>query len=57
MVGTKFDFQDVNQFLEEKNVSLDAIIDCTFNFDDSKAAFGYLEAGKHVGKVVIKVTS
>ncbi|KAF2797485.1 GroES-like protein [Melanomma pulvis-pyrius CBS 109.77] len=57
MAGTKFDFQDVNKFLEEKNVRLDPILDRTFNFDDSKAAYKYLEAGKHVGKVVIKVTS
>ncbi|KAF2255106.1 GroES-like protein [Trematosphaeria pertusa] len=52
-VGSKQDFQDVNRFLEEKRVRLDPIIDRSFAFDDAKAAFEYLESGKHVGKVVI----
>lgn len=52
-VGSKQDFQDVNRFLEEKRVRLDRIIDRTFAFDDAKAAFEYLESGKHMGKVVI----
>jgi len=55
MAGTKFDFQDLNKFLEEKNVRLDALIGRVFKFDVAKEAYAFLEAGKHTGKVVIKV--
>ncbi|KAF2119460.1 chaperonin 10-like protein [Lophiotrema nucula] len=54
-VGSKVDFQELNQFLEEKQVKLDTLIDRTFQFDDAKAAFEHLKSGKHVGKIVIKV--
>jgi len=52
-VGSKLEFEALNQFLEEKEVKLDTIIDRTFAFDDSPAAFDYLYSGKHTGKVVI----
>ncbi|GME48504.1 hypothetical protein GTA08_BOTSDO05272 [Neofusicoccum parvum] len=54
-VGSKKDFQNLNQFLEEKSLRIHSIIDRTFSFDDSKAAFDYLYSGKHKGKVVIKI--
>ncbi|KAF4973452.1 hypothetical protein FSARC_277 [Fusarium sarcochroum] len=54
-VGSKLDFVDLNQFLEDKKVHLNSIIDRVFAFDESKAAFDYLYSGKHVGKVVIKL--
>lgn len=54
-VGSKLEFEALNRFIEEKNIRLDAIIDKVFDIEDSQEAFDYLKAGKHVGKVVIKV--
>ncbi|KAH7124670.1 hypothetical protein EDB81DRAFT_664570 [Dactylonectria macrodidyma] len=54
-VGSKEDYLRLNQFLEEKKVSLAPLIDRVFSFKESKAAFEYLYSGKHVGKVIIKV--
>ncbi|KZL74892.1 alcohol dehydrogenase [Colletotrichum incanum] len=54
-VGSKLDYQHLNDFLQEKKVGLGPIIDRVFPFQDSKAAFEYLYSGKHVGKVVIKL--
>ncbi|SCO92394.1 related to zinc-binding oxidoreductase [Fusarium oxysporum] len=53
--GSKLDYQRMNDFLEEKRISLGPIIDSVFPFQESKAAFEYLYSGKHVGKVVIKM--
>lgn len=53
--GTKDDFEDVNRFLEEKNVKLDAIIGRSFAFEDSPKALEYMAEGKHIGKIVIKL--
>ncbi|GME29155.1 uncharacterized protein B0J15DRAFT_284958 [Neofusicoccum parvum] len=55
LAGSRKDFEDLNKFLEEKNVQLDSIIDRTYAFEDCPAAFEYLYSGKHVGKVVIKL--
>lgn len=54
-MGSKLDYQRLNEFLEEKKVNLGSVIDRVFSFQDSKAAFDYLYSGKHVGKVVIKL--
>jgi NADPH:quinone reductase-like Zn-dependent oxidoreductase len=54
-VGSKVDYQNLNKFLEEKNVSLAPVIDRVFPFQESKAAFDHLLSGKHVGKVIIKM--
>jgi threonine dehydrogenase-like Zn-dependent dehydrogenase len=53
--GSKADFQAVNNFLEEKSVRIDTLIDRVFSFDDALRAFEYLRSRKHVGKVVIKL--
>ncbi|KAH7123946.1 hypothetical protein B0J11DRAFT_326223 [Dendryphion nanum] len=53
--GSRKDFEDLNRFLDEKLVSLEPLIDRVFAFEDSVAAFEYLETGQHVGKVVIKI--
>lgn len=54
--GSKSDLQDLCQFLEEKAVRLEPLLDDTiFPFEDSRAAFEYLYAAKHMGKVVIKI--
>ncbi|KAI5863923.1 hypothetical protein GGS23DRAFT_596411 [Durotheca rogersii] len=54
-VGSKADFEQLNEFLEKHAVSLAPIIDRVFPFEKSKEAFDYLYSGKHVGKVVIKL--
>ncbi|KAK4188080.1 hypothetical protein QBC35DRAFT_383455 [Podospora australis] len=56
--GSRDEFQELNNFLEERNVSLKGLVDDRiFSFDEAKEALEYLESGKHVGKVVIKVTA
>ena len=45
----------MNQFLEEKKVDLKPLLDRTFAFEDSAAAFEHLRSRKHVGKVIIKI--
>ncbi|KAH6999246.1 hypothetical protein BKA56DRAFT_650358 [Ilyonectria sp. MPI-CAGE-AT-0026] len=54
-VGSKLDYVRLNQFLDDKKISLVPLIDRVFPFQDSKAAFEYLYSGSHVGKVIIKV--
>lgn len=54
-VGSKVDFEHLNSFLEEQQVSLTPLIGRTFAFEDSPKAFDYLYSGKHIGKVVIKL--
>lgn len=54
LAGSRDDFAALNKFLEAKTVHLDSIIDRTFAFEDSVAAFEYLRSGTHVGKIVIK---
>ena len=54
-VGSKKEFEELNRFLDEKKVRLDSIVDKTFAFEDSAAAFDYLYSGSHIGKVVIKI--
>ncbi|KAH7210842.1 uncharacterized protein BKA55DRAFT_585682 [Fusarium redolens] len=53
--GSKEDYLNLNQFLQEKKVSLAPLVDRVFSFNESPAAFDYLYSGKHVGKVVIKI--
>lgn len=54
-VGSKRDFEEVNQFLEKYQIRLNTLIDRTFRLEDARAAFEHLESGKHVGKVVITI--
>jgi len=54
-VGSRLDFEELNKFLEEKNVRLDKVIDRVYSFDDAPAAFERLISGAHTGKVVIKL--
>ncbi|KPM40132.1 hypothetical protein AK830_g6408 [Neonectria ditissima] len=55
-VGSKEDYKNLNQFLEQKNISFAKVKDRVFLFDQSKAAFDHLYSGKHVGKIIIKVS-
>lgn len=50
-VGSRADCLDMNAFLSEQ--SWRPIIDRAFSFDTVNEAFAYLEAGTHVGKLVI----
>jgi threonine dehydrogenase-like Zn-dependent dehydrogenase len=55
-VGSKAEFEALCKFLEEKEVRLNPLIDDNiFDFEHSQEAFDYLWAGKHVGKVVIRL--
>ena len=55
MGGSRADLDAMNNFLDDKKVRLEPIIDRVFDFDDSVAAFEYFKQAKHVGKVVIKL--
>ena len=46
-------FARMNAFLAEHEIR--PIIDRTFAFEETEAAFDYLESGKHFGKVVIEL--
>ncbi|OQD68304.1 hypothetical protein PENPOL_c003G03616 [Penicillium polonicum] len=54
--GSKPELQALCNFLEEKAVQLKPLLDdAIFSFEDSKNAFDYLYAAKHIGKVVIRM--
>jgi threonine dehydrogenase-like Zn-dependent dehydrogenase len=55
-VGSRADFAEMNQHIEEKGTKFDIIIDQVFKFEDAKKAYDLLESGKFSGKIVIKVT-
>lgn len=52
-VGSTQDFEQMNRAIEAHN--LHPVIDQVFNFNDTQAAFKYLEQGQHFGKVVIRL--
>lgn len=55
-MGSRADFEEMNSYLEEKNVHFTPIlVDKPFAFADSKAAYDRLESGKFHGKIVIKI--
>lgn len=54
--GSRAEFEALNVFLEEKQVKLDAIIDKVFSFHEAPQAYEYLASGKHVGKIVVRVS-
>lgn len=51
-VGSKQDFQSMNQFLSKSRI--EPVIDRVFPFEQADAAFEYLYSAKHFGKVVVK---
>jgi threonine dehydrogenase-like Zn-dependent dehydrogenase len=53
--GSRADLEAVSAFLETNKVKVEPIIDKVFPFIEAPEAYRYLAAGKHVGKVVIKV--
>ena len=50
--GSREMFEDMNRFLEEKNIK--PVIDKIFEFTDARSALRYLESGSHFGKIVIR---
>lgn len=53
-VGGKELFEALNRAVEVNGI--EPVIDSVFAFDDAKGAFDYLRAGKHMGKVVIRIS-
>lgn len=50
------DQQDLCDFLAKHKVDLKPIVDKkVFAFEDAKAAFEYMDTGKHTGNIVIKL--
>ncbi|KAL7907083.1 GroES-like protein [Trichoderma velutinum] len=54
-VGTKIDFEEFNAHLEKRKINLQPLVDRVFALDEGKEAFDYLLAGRHVGKIIVKV--
>ncbi|KAL5603987.1 hypothetical protein FOVSG1_006737 [Fusarium oxysporum f. sp. vasinfectum] len=54
-IGSKADLESLVQFLDEKKVRLDTIIDRVFPFAETMVAFEYMASGSHTGKVVIRI--
>lgn len=50
------DFEDLCAFLDEKKVKIEPVIDKVFSFEEAPEAFKYLASGKHVGKIVVKIS-
>ena len=53
-VGSRDMFEAMNRAIEV--AKLEPVIDRVFDFKDARAAYEYLESGKHFGKVVIRVS-
>ncbi|KAL7943697.1 GroES-like protein [Trichoderma barbatum] len=54
-VGTKIDFEELNAHLAKRNIGLQTLVDRVFAFDEAKEAIDYMFAGRHVGKIIVKV--
>jgi NADPH:quinone reductase-like Zn-dependent oxidoreductase len=52
-VGSRADFEAMNEFIVRHK--LKPVIDRVFAFEESAAAFEYLESGSHFGKVAISL--
>jgi NADPH:quinone reductase-like Zn-dependent oxidoreductase len=52
-VGSRAHFRAMNEFLTANQIR--PVIDRVFGFDDTGEAFTYMEAGKHFGKVVVRI--
>ncbi|KAL6298062.1 NAD-P-binding protein [Sparassis latifolia] len=54
IVGPRTQFENMNRLISATKI--EPIIDRVFSFEEARAAYGYLESQKHVGKIVIKVS-
>lgn len=55
LVGSVAQFNEMNQFLEAHKIK--PVVDRVFRFDQAKEAYEYQWSQKHLGKVVVKITS
>jgi NADPH:quinone reductase-like Zn-dependent oxidoreductase len=55
VVGNKVQFQKMNRALETGGVI--PLVDKVFEFEQLKEAYEYLQSGKQIGKVVVRVSS
>ncbi|CAG9269776.1 Alcohol dehydrogenase [Paraburkholderia unamae] len=53
MVGSRAMLESVTRFVEAQQIR--PVVDRVFGFDEAPEAYAWLEAGKHFGKVVIRV--
>jgi NADPH:quinone reductase-like Zn-dependent oxidoreductase len=53
MVGSRTMLDDLTRFVEAQQIR--PVVDRVFGFDEAPEAYKWLEAGKHFGKVVIRV--
>lgn len=56
-VGSRLELEQLNRVIEANQMSFQELIDKRFPFSQASDAFRYLWSGKHVGKVVIEVSS
>ena len=52
-VGSRADFAAMNAFISKHKIK--PVVDKVFSFDDTPAAYQYMESGKHFGKIVIRL--
>lgn len=52
MVGSREGFEAMNSFITQHKIK--PVIDRTFEYADAQAAFDYMDAGSHFGKIVIR---
>jgi len=55
LIGSVRQFEDMVRLIDGN--ALKPVVDKVFSFDEAKEAYEYLKSQKHVGKVVIKVSS
>jgi NADPH:quinone reductase-like Zn-dependent oxidoreductase len=53
MVGSRAMLEDVTRLVAAQQIR--PVVDRVFGFDEAPEAYAWLEAGKHFGKVVIRV--
>lgn len=51
-VGSRGNFEDMNAFITQHSIK--PVIDKVFEFREAEAAFAYMDAGSHFGKIVIR---
>lgn len=54
-VGSRQDQQALIDFINDRRLSLGALVDIVFSFEESEAAFEHILSKYHIGKVLIKV--
>lgn len=55
LAGNKIQFEKMNRALETGGVI--PLVDKVFEFEQLKEAYEYLQSGKQIGKVVVRVSS